>query len=790
MPTETNCFKIHGLEKLEAEYRLYQLVGLRRDSTEYYANVHRIIDRLSRQMKAPVTTFERGNETFLLSPTDYTSPPDYITLVGAVATIRKTGETIKLSFISNSPEWDAVRMRFLQFGLQSPLWKSPLLWQPGAGQPFFYKSPIRSLGALELFEGFALRVVAHPEGGFGALVDLRRKLVARSALDDKIPTDEVSRLKGRSCVYRMGETWFEVAIAGLCDQSLGEPSISLDGKAVSLIDYLHTKSPKPVTGSLANLSPDGHAIYYRTHGPEQRSAPAALCYLVEDTHGEIGARHQSTTTIKPDVRHAQIQEIVRKFLHSLRIGAATLTVSPRPARTNGRPFNVPALGFGNNTKLSIDTSNGYLQGIRDYARNRLTLLDDRKVGFYEQSPLARQYFVMPKSIYNSSGQQFLADLKSQVASLFPNPGGYSPEIIVYDDLTGARDFVGQSRAIKIALEEAKTSPGSFALVMVHRFKQRSRSADQLAAWIVKELVNRFEITASVIHTDTVRQVYFAKNNRGETQYIIDEKYRRQLAGYLRNVAINKILLTSGKWPFVLDTRLHADVVIGIDVKNSTAAFTLIGDGGKIIRFAASSSRQKEQLLKNQVCQYVEDLVRKERRSFTSLPRRIVVHRDGRAWPSEIAGLSDACAHLSADGIIDASWQLTVVNISKTAAAPLRMFDVHFARDGRDASIDNPTVGNWIGIGDDEGFVCTTGKPFRIPGTANPLHIRRAHGAMPIQHCLEDVFALSCLTWAQPEGSMRVPISIKLCDRSLFDEATDVNEDEIAFGNDDVAEGTT
>ncbi len=37
--------------------------------------------------------------------------------------------------------------------------------------------------------------------------------------------------------------------------------------------------------------------------------------------------------------------------------------------------------------------------------------------------------------------------------------------------------------------------------------------------------------------------------------------------------------------------------------------------------------------------------------------------------------------------------------------------------------------------------------------------------------------------------MRLPMSIKLCDRNLFDEATDVNEDEIAFGNDNVAEGT-
>jgi hypothetical protein len=508
---------------------------------------------------------------------------------------------------------------------------------------------------------------------------------------------------------------------------------------------------------------------------------------VEDTHGEIGAKHQPLTTIEPDERFRKIQDAVKRFLGSFKVAGATLSVSNRPARTAGRSFDLPTLGFGNGTKLSLDTSKGFMQGIRNYAHSRLALLDDRKAGFFEQSPLARQHFVVPKSIYNSSGPQFLDDLKAQMTSLYPNAAGYKPEVIVYDDLTGRRDFVGQSRAIKAALEQARVNPG-FALVMAHRYERRVRSADQLAAWIVKDLNARFQITASVIHTDMIRRGYVARAHDGETCYIIDESQRKRIAGYLRNVAINKILLTNGKWPFVLDTQLHADVVVGIDVKNSTAAFTLIGNGGKIIRLATSPSRQKEQLLKNQVCQYVEDLIRKEHRSFAAAPKRIVVHRDGRAWPSEIAGVSDACAHLAADGIIDPQWQLTVVNISKTAAAPLRMFSIYPGRDGHGTSVENPVVGSWIGTGNDEGFVCTTGKPFRIPGTANPLHIRRVYGEMIIQHCLEDVFALSCLTWGQPEGTMRLPMSIKLCDRTLFDEATDVNEDEIAFGNDNVAEG--
>ena len=229
-----------------------------------------------------------------------------------------------------------------------------------AGQPFFFKQPIKAIDGLELFEGFALRVMPHPEGEFGVVVDLRRKLIFRAPLAAKIRRDEVNRVKGRSCVYRMGDTWFEVSIAGLCDQKIGEPSIPLNGKAVSLaINYLHTQSPKPVPASLANLSPETHAVFYRTRGPEQRSAPAVLCHLVEDTHGEIGARHQPLTTIEPDERSRQIQDVVTRFLRSIKVVGATFQAfqTARPVPPD-EIFTYLPLSFGNGTKLSMDFKQG------------------------------------------------------------------------------------------------------------------------------------------------------------------------------------------------------------------------------------------------------------------------------------------------------------------------------------------------------------------------------------------------------------------------------------------------
>ncbi len=781
MSIETNCFRINGLDALNTTYRMYQIAGLRRDSSDYYSNLQRLIRQLSFQMRAPVATYDREGETFLVIPPEFGDPPAPVMLVGAVVVLKDTGETIDLDFTVANPDLDPVRLRFLQFIFQGSLFRDSRLWQPSAGKAFFFKKPAEQFGAIDLYEGFAIRVVSHPEDGFGLVVDLRRKLVSRSSLSIFSTREQINALKGRSCLYKMGHMWFEVTLDGLADLSIGKPSIPLEGEAVSLIEYLHRKSRKPVSPSIANLSPDGAAIYYRTNGPDQRSAPAALCHLVEDTHSQEGARYQHETVIKPYDRHRQINRLVKMFLRQVTIGDITLSVSNQAGRTRTKPFLPPNLRFGNDVTLSLGEKERIAVAINDYGQSRLTFLKDENAGFFDQSLLDQQYLVLPKSVENSYGSQFLKDLKKQVDDLYPNGGGYDPEIIVYNDLNIRRDFVGQSHAIREAVESTDVRPG-YALVMVHRYDRRPRSADQLVAWTVKEFPDMFGLNVAVIHTEMAKKAYGSMTRGDVTRYIVKDSERGRFSGYLRNVALNKILLTNCKWPFILDTPLYADVTIGIDVKNNTAAFTLIANGGKIIRLSTSSSRQKEQLLKAQVAQFVIDLISQEGSHFESRPRQIVIHRDGRTWSVEIEGLKEACRQLAKDGYLDPGWQLTVVEIAKSAPAPLRLFNVKPSNRGQGIYVENPMVGNWIQTAPNEGYVCTTGRPFRIPGTSNPLHIRRADGNMSIEHCLSDIFSLSCLTWTRPEGATRLPISIKLCDRSLFDEAAEYDQDAVEFGS--------
>src|SRR5580692_10733850 len=113
MSIETNCFRIVGLDGLKTRYRLFQIVGLRRDGMDYYGNLQKVRRRLSSQMRAPVAIYERSDETFALIPEGYGEPPSELLLVGGVAMLRDHGEIIELTFRPDGSALDAVRMRFL-----------------------------------------------------------------------------------------------------------------------------------------------------------------------------------------------------------------------------------------------------------------------------------------------------------------------------------------------------------------------------------------------------------------------------------------------------------------------------------------------------------------------------------------------------------------------------------------------------------------------------------------------------------------------------------------------------
>jgi argonaute-like protein implicated in RNA metabolism and viral defense len=215
--------------------------------------------------------------------------------------------------------------------------------------------------------------------------------------------------------------------------------------------------------------------------------------------------------------------------------------------------------------------------------------------------------------------------------------------------------------------------------------------------------------------------------------------------------------------------------VGIDVKNNSAGFVVVGSNGQDIRFHLDTSSQKEKLDQRQVKRILADILRKEAAARHDVIRNVVLHRDGKAFPEELAGAREAISELKGvDGIAE-NLTLTVLEIQKTSPAPLRLFEVTNIS-GEGQIILNPQVGYYYLPSRTEGYLCATGRAFRRNGTVKPLHVRLVEGPMPIEFCLEDVYALTALAWTRPEDCTRYPITIKLNDRYLAEEAGKFDEE--------------
>lgn len=181
----------------------------------------------------------------------------------------------------------------------------------------------------------------------------------------------------------------------------------------------------------------------------------------------------------------------------------------------------------------------------------------------------------------------------------------------------------------------------------------------------------------------------------------------------------------------------------------------------------------------QIKSQLEEIVRAEFDDQGRSLGSIVIHRDGRAFPEECDGAAQAAETLRGEGVLRPDATLTIVEISKTERSMLRFFDVKEDR-GRPQRIDNPQVGQYYITGRDA-YLATTGLPFARPGTSRPLHVRYVVGGLPFGDCLEDIYRLSVLTWGRPDDCLRVPISIKMIDRTLGEEATEYDEDALKYG---------
>jgi hypothetical protein len=775
MRYETNIFPILNCNELTAGYRLFQIMGLSDSNDEYDSHKQYIIKKLSYDLAHPVTVISKLTDDdekadFLVIRDDdeiaAQVPVSFDLKRGDSVLFKPTKDALSLDFLAVDNENLEICRRFLQFSLADSFDKIHSLWSPGSGKPYFSKNIDKTFNGIDIYKGFIPRVVDLEEGGWGIDIEVTKKFISHTPLDKYISRKDFNKVPSNHFVYHYGNKWYEVMCDEWSDLNASEYLFTResDGKKVTILQDLREKfNGINMPPEIASLPDDISLLLYKNNKGLIRRIPAALCYRILDTE-EIGTLHDMSI-LEPFFRRKYIWVVRKKYLDRLYFGQTLLKLAPTPLKRNLEVFQHPDQEFRHNNVISVKGRPGAIMlKTSEIGKSRRDLLNDPNIGCYENRPFEPQYFLMPESIASSFGATvFLEDLKKMVGRMHPIKQGWQPEVIMYDDRNNSD--VHQLAFEIMSQVHKNIETGGYAVIMLPNTS--TNAEDELAAICTAKCADMEpSIQASIMHTHVLREC-IKYNPQSGYEIVNKGKY----FGYIKGVALNQILLNNERWPFVLAEPLNADITIGIDVKKNVAGYVFVDKYAKNIKPFRQRSQNKERLSKEQVFNAIVSNV-KVLSSYMPI-KKIVIHRDGRLFQTELAGINKAIQHLKDLNCIDTESEVSIVEIPKHSTFSLRLFDVNFEYDVLKTSsnnnvVKNPKIGSWFKQNENEGFVCTTGREFRHQGSSKPLYVKKSCGPMGLRELLADIFFLSTLAFTKPDDCSRNPLTIKMTDRLIND----------------------
>jgi hypothetical protein len=647
------------------------------------------------------------------------------------------------------------------------------LW--ASGRAYYSKQPSNAADprtTVDLYPGFAWSVVLGEDGRLFVCLDPTVRYIDRRWFTVRLNGDDPMNYRARHFLYHFGHQWYMVQFWGLTGLSVSEQRFLPNGgtQAVDVLSYTHERWRGRVPAWVRDLDPASPAIVYRYPGNQQeRYGALALCKLALSTTDTEAAGLHRRAIVEPARRLAEASRHVDQYFQQACLGDRSIHVSATPLGVQRRVFAVPLLRFGHERVLAITGANTDADvvvtdrvALEQLGRRRLSLLLDRTAGALDQTPFAAQYVLMPQSLPRSVNEDF--EQRFVVAMEEVSGRSYAPRLILYDD-RGATTLYQQVQAIRNAVAGNTVQHGYVLLVLPERAKPDLHNYIKRTLW--PDLQLQCAMAAKI------RSYYQSVD--GNSTFRPAEDCIGRLTSYVRNCALG-MLVVNRKWPWTLAMPLHYDVYIGIDVLNRLAGLTFAYDHAQHIVLEHQPTQQQERLSARQVRRTVADRLRQDLPALGLRPRSIVVHRDGRSFASELNGLRAAISELVADDLLPSDVLVGAVDIRKTSADHLRLVE------GRAlTSAQNPTVGSWLALDPHAGIVCTTGSPFRFPGTSRPLSAVIVTGNLRIGWVLEDVFSLAQLGFTAPDKCVRLPLTIKLADDFLEPIAGDADDEEARYG---------
>lgn len=773
-----NLYEITNLEELVTSYRLLEIRGIT-PGDHYDKCLNQLQKRVTYELKRPVALVRRGDLHCLAIPSDADLPRLEQQVMPFVAQLVPDTLTHRLALDNLSPDEAAIGTTFLTYALRTPLMRDHELW--GGVNRYFQKAAVtrNDLGAeVDIYAGFVWNLFIGDGRRIFLTVDLTTRYVDRRWLTERLGSMNIVELRGRHCLYHFGHEWYIVQFGGLTGQTVAAQRFVPEGstEAVDVLTYTQERWRANRPPWVQNLDPTGPAMMYRYPGNrKERHGALGLGKLTFKTDDPRVRHLHRRSIVPPETRFQRVNNIVRAHFQTAELEGTPIRVAPEPLEIPRRVFHVPSLQFGQDRVLAIAPSaaddNRGVVPLKDLGRHRLRLLLDRDAGPLSREPFDAQYVLLPRRMPRGVNEDFVRQFRQTMQQISGRPE-YAAKMILYED--GGATLAQQVRAIEQSLTDQQVARGYALLVLPERAQPDLHNVIKRKLWP--------DLQFQCARAEKVRGYYSLSEGEAQTRILPGKD--RELANYVRNCAL-AMMVVNRRWGWALADALEHDLHIGIDVLNGMAGLTFIYGAGRHIVFRDFPSRQKERLSAALIRDAIVTSLQGDLEELGLRPRSIVVHRDGRSFASERQGLQAAVRQLKTSGVLPHDTSVGIVDVRKTNTNHFRLVE------GVAPEVAmNPEIGSYHLLDSRTGVVCTTGWPFSLSGTVNPLVASVVEGPLVIERVLKDIFALSQLVFTAPDKCMRLPLTIKLTDDFLEPIAAEADEDGARYDDELLGEADT
>ena len=772
-----NLYPVVNQDDLRFSYRYVEVdgeLGAGSDDPDFAArNLNLLAKKVAFGQELPVAIIRSGERPLLAVAADHPIKRCEYQLTPHVVSLRPHDEIHSVTFSNLDEISRQIALSFLGWELRGHLYGRKDLWR-SSSNTFFRKRPVNvneARRSFDIYGGFSPRFLF-----VGGLLHIAVPVIYcytdSQWADQAFDNQAIQRLGGRKMLYHFGAQVYPVKFQKRTGKTLRAQQFCPEGTntTANVYDWTVEKAGQVPAGR--QLDPDSPAIQYRNVGnEEERYGALSLCKLMLNNDDPRVARSRREHQRNPKQRIDSATGIVKTFFAGLSLSGVALKFGTVPRSAPAKHFAYPEIRFGNGRVMRVSrTPNRDSVLLKDLARTRAAMLEDKNVGFAVLSELDDQVLIAPRSL----GVAVLNDLKSRVevlvSSFIRRP--YSLQLVRYND-ENKRTLRDQVKAVVDSLNQFDIKGGRGVLVLpclsqadLHNYiKKRLRDRVQFQCMLADKLCSFYPLSKN--GHDHLNE----RNGRNEAiRPYPENKFR----SYLLNMVMG-LMIVNRQWPWVLNKPTHYDAYIGLDVLDHTAAFTFFYEGGAVCAMRDQESNQKEKLSRELVAKLVYDGLKQDLPDLDEPPRSIVLRRDGRLFEAEWLGFLDVIKKFIAEGLLPGDVLTGAVEIPKHYS-----FGIRLAESGMNG-LQNPELGAWEQLTKAEGIVCTTGLPFNIPGTVEPLFVRVVRGNLNAEWVLEDTFGMSQLCWPVPTACMRLPIDLKLCDEHLRAFAGRADDDNALFG---------